>query len=275
MEISPYVNNHELLASDVTVRVNTDDRKRIDALLAQTSAIVMVNNNDTYALARHAAGRLKAMIDEVEDARKGCQRPFKAISEAVMNQARAIGKPVNDEHQRILGLLNNYVENMEREAEAVRKRQHEQRIAIEREHQRRITEALEARRQAEEAARTAKNEAERERARADSMAALARAAQEQLAQELAAEIAEIGNEPRKGLVPDGRVNHTWEFKLVNVHETIKAGSLSLLRFELDKLACLDSVKAQLAIDPNTPPSLPGITVTQRTNVSVRASAGVA
>jgi hypothetical protein len=43
-----------------------------------------------------------------------------------------------------------------------------------------------------------------------------------------------------------------------------------LRVELDILACNDAVKAQLSIDPHTPPSLPGIEVTRETQVHVKA-----
>jgi hypothetical protein len=273
MDIQPYLNGSVLSgAAKVTVKVNDADRQRVSALLAKTQAVQVVHSSETFALAKHNAGQLKAMLDEIEFARKHCQRPFKAISEAVMSQAQEIGRPVAAEHQRILELLSTYVQHLEAEAKAQEAKRQEERMAIERAHQAKISEALEARRKAEAALVHAQNETDRQKARADSNAALARAAQEQLAQELAQEIAEIGAPPRKGLVPDGRVNHSWDFKLTNVRETIRAGSLSLLRFELDKLACLDSVKAQLAIDPNTPPSLPGIEVTPRTNVSVRASA---
>jgi hypothetical protein len=275
MEISPYVGGQELTASSVTVRVNPDDRKRAESLVARTSEIALVNNNDTFALAKAAAGQLKAMIEEIESARKRCQQPFRAVHEAIAQQAIAVGEPVAKEHKRILELLNNHVERLEAEQREAEKKRAEERKRVEAEHQRKVEEALAARRKAEEEARTAKDEVTRLKARAESHAALTLAAQEQLARELAEEISEIGNNgPKRGLVPGGRVNHSWEFKLVNVRETIRAGSLSLLRFELDKLACLDSVKAQLAIDANTEPSLPGIEVTRKLNVSVRPSAGL-
>ena len=272
MNISPYIDNQELTASSVSVRVNPEDRQRAESLVARTREIVIVNSHDTFAQARHAAGQLKGMIEEIEDARKACQRPFKAINEAISNQAHIVGDAVAQEHRRILDMLNGHVARLAAEAKAEEQRRAEERRRQESEHQRKVEEALEARRQAEERARLAQNEAERQKARADSNAALARAAQEQLARELASEIADIGNQAPRGLVPDGRVNHTWEFRLVNVRETIKSGSLSLLRFELDKLACLDSIKSQLSIDPQTEPSLPGIEVTRKINVSVRASA---
>jgi hypothetical protein len=47
-----------------------------------------------------------------------------------------------------------------------------------------------------------------------------------------------------------------------------------LRWELDKLACQDSCKAQLEINPDAEPTLPGIKVSRAVNVSVRASAKI-
>jgi hypothetical protein len=100
-------------------------------------------------------------------------------------------------------------------------------------------------------------------------------AQQELAKEMALEIAQIGaDKPKRGLVPGGRVNHPFEFRLKNIREVIQAGCINLLRWELDIRACQDSVRAQLEIDPSREPTLPGIEVTRKINVSVRASARV-
>jgi hypothetical protein len=66
---------------------------------------------------------------------------------------------------------------------------------------------------------------------------------------------------------------SYEFRLVGVRNAC-GGGLRLLRWELDKLACQDSCRAQRDIEPNKMPRLPGIEVTQRINVSVKASARI-
>jgi hypothetical protein len=78
-------------------------------------------------------------------------------------------------------------------------------------------------------------------------------------------------EADKSLVPGGRVTHPWKFELIDVEAVIKGGAKRLLRIELDILACQDSVRAQLEIAPDQPPSLPGIKVTRETKVIVRAT----
>ncbi len=249
MEITPFYGDQPLSVQHVVVRVNPEDQERADALVLRTQAIVTVEDTPSFNLAKGAAGQLKALLNEIETGKKACKQPFAAIGEAVNEQARAVGNPVLIEHQRILGLLNGYVARLEAaEKEAERKAAEVIRLAQE-EHDRKIRAAQEAQLKAEAEARAAQGIAEREKARAD-------------------------DKPKRSLVPGGRVDHPYEFKLRSLRETINAGCINLLRWELDIRACQDSVRAQLEIDPNCMPSLPGIEVTRTINVSVKASARV-
>jgi hypothetical protein len=275
LDIVPFYREQPLSVSDVFVRVNPKDRERAEALVARTSAIQKVENQEGFRAAKSAAGSLKALLNEIEASKKASKQPFSAIAEAINQQAVDVGSPVANEHRRILDLLNDYVarlEEIEAEKERARKAEADR---IQAEHDRKIREAEAARLEAEARARAASDEAERERARAEANAQMLVATQEQLAREIAMEVAELGNDkPRKGLVAGGRVDHNFEFKLLNLRETVNAGCINLLRWELDIRACQDSVRNQLAIDPNREPTLPGIEVKRRINVSVKASARV-
>jgi hypothetical protein len=276
MDIQPYYNNEQLSPANVVVRINPEDRDRANALVARTAQILVVNNSDTLAYAKQAAGQLKAMLDEITNARKASQAPFKAVGEAINNLAQTVGDPVEAEHKRILGLLNGYVARVEAEQKAEAQKHALAMRRQQEEHDRKIKAARDAQQRAEAEARAAKDDAERERARAEANAKMLVAAQEELAKEMAQEIALIGaDKPKETIITGGRVNHVYEFRLVNVRATVKENCWNLLRWELDKLACNDSVKAQLEINPDDEPTLPGIEITRRVNVSVKASARVA
>ena len=252
MEISPYYGNEPLAINSVVIRVNPGDKKRAQALLAETSAVVAVTDNDTFAQAKYAAGQLKSLLNEIEASRKATKQPFDAVIQAIAETAKGVAVPVGDEHKRILSLLNGYVARLEQARRAEERAKREEAARIQAEHDRKIAEAREA------------------QARADAQAQMLLAAQAQLSKEIAAELAELDREPAKAFVAGGRVDHKYTFRLVDVTQTIRAGALRLLRFEIDHLACQDSCRAQLDIDPNQEPTLPGIQVTRTINVSVKA-----
>jgi pyruvate/2-oxoglutarate dehydrogenase complex dihydrolipoamide acyltransferase (E2) component len=275
MDIVPFYGQEPLSVQHVAVRVNPADQERADALVLRTSAIVKVEDNKSFNEAKSSAGQLKAILNEIEIGKKAARQPFGAITEAINEQARLVGNPVENEHKRILGLLNSYVAQVEARQKAEERQRAEAIRLQQEEHDRKIKEAQEAQAKAEAQARAATDELARVKARADANAQLLVAAQEQLAKEMAMEVAAIGSDkPRRGLVPGGRVDHPYEFKLKNLRETINAGCINLLRWELDMRACQDSVRAQLEIDPNCTPSLPGIEITRKINVSVKASARI-
>ena len=270
MEISPYYGNEPLAINSVVIRVNPGDKKRAQALLAETSAVVAVTDNDTFAQAKYAAGQLKSLLNEIEASRKATKQPFDAVIQAIAETAKGVAVPVGDEHKRILSLLNGYVARLEQARRAEERAKREEAARIQAEHDRKIAEAREAQARAEQEAREAQDEAARQKARADAQAQMLLAAQAQLSKEIAAELAELDREPAKAFVAGGRVDHKYTFRLVDVTQTIRAGALRLLRFEIDHLACQDSCRAQLDIDPNQEPTLPGIQVTRTINVSVKA-----
>jgi hypothetical protein len=217
------------------------------------------------------AGRLKALINEIEQGRKSTNRPFNAVLDAIAETASEVGDPVKNEHKRILDLLNGYVAKLEEARRAEEKAKRQEAARIQAEHDRKIREAREAQARAELEARQAQDEAARQKARADAQAQMLLAAQQQLAKEVAAEVAEeLNRAPEKALVSGGRVDHKYAFRLTDVAATIRAGALRLLRWEVDHLACQDACRAQLDIDPNREPTLPGIEVTRSINVSVKA-----
>ena len=214
------------------------------------------------------------MVDEIADSRKAAKRPFSTVEKAIDGLATEVGQPVIDEHKRILALLNGYVAYLESEAKQEQRAKEEvlrKQIADQRQ---KVEAAQEAQAKAEEQARKATDEAARLRAQEDARRKAQDAEQAQLSMEMAGEIAKIGEQPKRSFVPGGRVDHKFEFSLVNVQETVKAGGWRLLRWELDKLACQDSCKAQLEIEPDKEPTLPGIEIKRSVNVSVRASAKI-
>jgi hypothetical protein len=276
MEIVPYYGQDSLAVSEVIVRVNPGDRARAIALVERTGQITGVENEQSFLEAKRAAGELKSLLNEIEAAKKSAKLPFAAISEAINSQATDVGTPVQVEQRRVLDLLNRYVARLEAARETAERARREEQRRIEAEAQKRIMEAEAARRKAEEQARAAEDEAARQRALTDAAVHEARVAQEELARELAMEASMVGSEnERRGLVPGGRVDHHYKFKLVNLRECINAGCINLLRWELDIRACQSSVRSQVDIDPNRDPTLPGIEITRELNVSVKAAARVA
>jgi hypothetical protein len=274
LQIIPYVGEQEVTASALSVQINPGDRARAEALVLRTGVIQSVVDQGGFTAAKRAAGQLKALIDEIAESKRAAKRPFGAVEKAIDDLASEVGAPVADEHKRILALLNGYVTLLEaaaREEERKKTEALQKQIAAERE---KLAIARAAQLEAEEQARAATDEVSRLRAREEARAKAVAAEQAQLASEMAGEISQIGEKPKRGLVPGGRVDHLYEFKLTDVLKTIQAGCLRLLRWEVDVLACRDSVKAQLEIAPDKEPELPGIEITKRINVSVRASARI-
>jgi hypothetical protein len=258
--IVPVIGKEPIALDAITVRVSQLDRDRAENLVRSTGFIRSVSDEGGFSEAKRAAGQLKAMINEIEDSKKTAKRPFTAVGKAVDQLVLEVGAPVEKEHKRILSLLNGYVARLEAEAkEETRKKE----AALQQE----IQEARAAQAKAEAEAATAKDALEAERKAFAAMEA-------QLSAEMAGEIARIGQQPKRGLVTGGRVDHKYEFILRNVRETVRAGGWQLLRFELNKLACQDSCRSQEDINPDAEPKLPGIEVKRFVNVSVKASAKI-
>jgi hypothetical protein len=246
MEIEPLFNHEVIDPTELEVRVNPEDRKRAWVLVGRTAEEVKaVIDDETFAVARQAASDLKRMLDDIEFGRKAIKQPFDAVGARINELAKDVAGPVKGEQKRILALLETYVTQLE----LARK-------------QKELLEA-EARRIADEEARRkvkeAKNAKEREQA--------------QLALELAADVESLGqnDEAPRGLVPGGRVNHVYEFELVDPVVVFESGRHRLLKCTLDILACRDAVKRQLEAYPDSEPTLPGIKITKKLNVSVKAA----
>lgn len=270
MQIIPYYGEEPLTTTVVQIRINPEDRKRSRELLAATADIVAVKDEQTFTLAKHALGQLKSMLDEIALAKKSIKTPFDAVITAIGETAREIYDPVLMEHRRIQELLNKHVEVLEAKRKEEERHHREEVRRIQQEHDRKIREAREAQEKAEREAREALSEMARQKAKAEAQQLLLLAAQEQLAKELAIDAANTFESGKRGLVSGGRVDHNWEFELENIREVVRANCLNLVRWEVDHRACADACRAQLEIDPDGEPTLPGIKVTRKLNVSVRA-----
>ena len=272
MQIVPYVGNTPIQTDTFSIHVDPADKTRVETLTLRASEIALVNNSETFAIAKHCAGQMKALLGEIEDARKASQRPQTVLRNAIDELAQNVAAPLAAEQRRVLGLMNSYVARLEAEEKAEARRREEALKAKLAEQERKVREAQEAQKQAESEARKAQDEVTQLQLRQEAVRRQEAAEDAQLAQELALEAAKIGKDvPPKAKVPGGRVDHVYEFELTNIQALIKGGGWRLVRWELDKMACKDAVKGQLAIDPDTDPTLPGIRVTRRVNVSVRAT----
>lgn len=284
MQIQPYLGKDEdkskweaITASSVRVLVSPNDRTRALALVETTGAIASVKDETEFTAARNAAANLKAMLDEIEADREAAKKPWTAVGRGIDNLAADIAEPVKTEHKRVLGLLSGYVAKLQAAREAEERKQAEARRIAQAEADRKVREAEAARDRAQRELQVAQNEIERARRREEAQKRENQLLQEQLARELAADVEELGapQEAPRGLVPGGRVNTDYEFKLVNVQATCEARCYRLLRWELDLQACKDSVKNQIELAPNVEPTLPGITITKKINVSVKAASRIA
>lgn len=272
MQIVPFIGETPINTSTFSIRVDPEDRRRVEQLTERASQIALVNDTDSFALAKHCAGQIKALLIEIDAARKESKRPQATMNNAIDELAERVAAPLATEQKRILAMLNEYVARQEAAEKAEARRREEALRAQVAEQQRKLKDAQEAQARAEAEARKAEDAASRMRAQAEAQRRQEAAEDAQLAQELALEASRIAEQvPPRGKVPGGRVDHPYEFALVNVEETVKAGCWRLLRWELNKMACADSVRAQREINPEAEPVLPGIKITQRVSVSVRAT----
>lgn len=275
MDIVPYYGEQQLTTSALLVRVNPDDRERVNALCKRTSQLNEVIEQEDFVMARRFAAELKAMSNEINDSKRSAKRPFEAVLGAIESLAKEVNAPVAKEQQRILEQLNAYVEHLEElKRESDRKRAQEAQAQKEA-YERKIQEIEYAKAKAEALAKAANTAVEVERAKTEAVQRELALAQAQLDRQLDMEIAQMNQEPPKGLVDGGRVDHRYKFKLVNAEQTVKAGCIRLLRIELNVLACQDSCRAQLDISPDKEPQLPGIQITKHTSVSVKAASRIA
>lgn len=274
MQIIPYFGEEVITASGVLVFINPDDRTRAKMVVELSNAVTQINDQDTFDSARQAAARLKAMLDEIEESKKDAKKPFGLVEKEIDKLATSIAAPVKDEQKRILGLLNGYVAKLEIAKKEKERKEAEARRLAQAEADRKVREAEEAAALAQAALRAARSEIEASKRREEATRRENQLLQEQLARDLAADVEELGKpfEPQRGLVPGGRVDHLYDFELVNVQQTVKAGHYRLLKWSLDIRACQDNVRSQLESNPDVEPTLPGIKITKRLSVSMRADA---
>jgi hypothetical protein len=277
MQIIPLFGEQVITASNVSVSINPDDRAEAEALVKRTKEIKYVSGDDmTFEDATAMAGELKGMLDRIQNAKKLAKAPFGAVEKAIDNLANNVAGPVKKEQERILGLLAGHVAKLKAEREAQERKEAELRRIAQAEADRKIREAQEYAKLAQQQLRQAQGEIEKARHREELQRRENVLLQEQLAKELAADVEALGapQEPPKGLLPGGRVNSDYEFKLVNVQATCEARCYRLLRWELDILACKDAVKNLVEMNPNAEPELPGIQVTKKLSVSVKAASRI-
>lgn len=256
-----------------SIVVSKEDSNRVLKMLMRCQAVTVVNDKETLDQARTAAGQLKALINEIQDAKKAAKRPFGAVEQTIENKAQEISEGLLIENQRILGLMNAYISQLEAQARAEQRRREEAARAERAKYEADLERARKAQREAEEAARKAEDEAERLRLKQEAERLANARLEAELDQALADDLAGLGKKPQPALITGGRVDHPWKFKLVDVRKVVESGFQRCLRFEPDYLACKDVVKAQLERwGPDAQPKIPGFEITRETSVSVRASA---
>jgi hypothetical protein len=272
MELEPIYDGQPLTVSHVTIRISSEDQRRVTALVNRTSATVgEVTDAETFQVAKKAAGDLKSMSNEIMASKRAAKEEFEAILAQLESLSKQVVNPVNEEQTRIGLYLNKYVAKLEAAAKEAERKRRDELKRQEEAHQAKIREMEAAKTKADEAARQAQDEISRERAKNEAARRELALAQAELERALELEVASMTRETPKGLVHDGRVNHPWKFVLVDPVATVKAGCVRLLRVELNHLNCQDSCKAQLEIEPDKDPQLPGIEVSRGINVSIKAS----
>ena len=248
MQIIPYVGETIVSTDSVTIVVNPQDRDRAEDLVLATSTLTTVKDQRTLEVAREAAGKLKSMLTEISTSEKAAKQPFISITNKIGQLARDVGGSVKTEHERILKLCSVYVTKLEAE-EAERKARLRKAQA---EAERKIIAARKAAVAAPSVTEAAK-----------AQIAIARAELDR--QQIKAEQEEIA---QKTKLAGGRITHPWRFELVDPYVTLGQGGYRLLRIEVDVLACQDNVRAQLEVNPDKEPVLPGIKVTRETKVFI-------
>lgn len=276
IQIQPFLGEEQITTSNVEVRVSATDRDRALALVQLAKGITYVTDEGSFEEARQVAGQLKAMLDEIETSRKQAKTPFTAVGRTIDDVARKVADPVLAEHKRVLAQLNGYVAKLEAARKEQERREAEEKKRLQAEANRRVQEAELAKAKAEEALRLATDEIETAKFKLIAQQRENALLQEQLRRELQADLDELEpQEPQPSLVPGGRVDHVYDFELVNVQATCDARCYRLLRWELDIMACRDAVKNLVEmLPPDQEPILPGIKITKRLSVSVKASSRI-
>jgi len=246
MQLVPYYNEAPLEPERVLVQVNPEDLKRCHKLIERSKQAVppTISNQQQFDLATRMAAQLKSLLNEIAVAKKLAKSPFNVVLEQINSAASGLTDLVETEHKNVLAVLSAYVAQLEAaKKEEERKRQEQLQLEQE-EYARKIAEAK----------------------RLDDEQEMTR---QQLEMELALEVADLELDPKRALVPGGRVDHRWKFALSDLRALIASGHINLLRCELDYYACLDEVRAQLTHNPNAEPVIAGVTITKEVSVSVR------
>lgn len=272
MELSPYYGEQALTVADITVRIRSKDRERIKELLAQSQAEnKVVTDENSFNRAKRSVSNLKAVEQEIHKAKRAAKTPFETVLDKIEELAKALSGPVVNEQTRIIELMKDRVRKLEAERAAEQKKLREKQQAEENAHRAKVRELELARAEAERKAREAQDEVERIKAQEEAKRKLEAVNNAETLRLLELEVASMMQAPEHGIVRGGRVSHPRHYKLVNAEQTVKAGSIRLLRIELDIRACDDAVRAQLEIAPDHEPTLPGIEISQDLSISIKAS----
>lgn len=250
MELVPQYGEKPLTFTDISVRIRSSDRKRINEL-AQRAAkeVTRVDSPEAFTIARRLAGEIKAAKAEIYDSKRAAKKPFEAVLNSIEDLAKELNGVLDEQEARLLALLKLYAKGLEEKQKEEQRLERARKAAEEKAHQEQVRK-LEAEGKAE-AARLA-----------------------ELQHSLDSEVRAMAMTPQPGLIPGGRLLHPWKFKLLDPVATVKANCIRLLKIDLDILACQDAVRAQLEIAPDHTPSLPGIEVTRETSVQIKATSRI-
>lgn len=250
MQLTPYLGDTPIETDKFHCEADPKATKRIAGLLHRTWEITHVRDEAEAQVATRMAGEIREMEEEINLAKRQTKGPIRAIENGIEAVAKELLGPVLEEKRRIGNLLAEWVKQREAAMrEAYRKGQEA------------LRKAEEARRRAEEETKKAKSEIER--MKAEQVAMEAKIIEGMQAQQL--ELAKEG----KATLPGTKVSHPLHFRLLSLKTVVDAGLESILRIELDILACNDIVRGQMA-QGKFEPEIPGVEITQDTVVHVRA-----
>src|SRR5258705_9307411 len=107
MEIIPFIGDAKVATDAFRIEVDPSDKERVNALLARAIEVVLVNNNDTFAIGKRVAGQLKAMLQEISDSKKAAKRPFGAVETGIEGLAVQFSRPDETENKRVLSQITH------------------------------------------------------------------------------------------------------------------------------------------------------------------------
>jgi flagellar biosynthesis GTPase FlhF len=264
MRLIPKVDNAELRPGTIKVWAEKTDLDVIQVAVGEASALTVANASTVVTIVA-ASKRLHKLLSEVEKSRKAAKADFLKANKDIDELANKIALPLKSHYERLTAMLAKWNDVEERrKSEEERKRREAEEAA-----------AVEARRQAEEEERQrqelVKRQQEAKTFQEQEQANLELSFLEtEIPEEISFESLEIpGKWPQyHAPIPGAVTTKRYKFALVDPVAAYQY-SQSLVRWEIAILAAHDIVRSQL--ENHLEPKIPGIEITQYTDVSTPSS----